>query len=304
MNESISAERAINIIANMPVAPVLAAPANSLLLSDNTPVFTWNAAANAATYQIQIDTVNTFTSPDRDETVGALTYTPATNLPDGVYYWRVRGINVNPENGPFSAVRTFTLDATAPAAPVLNAFGSASVGNPTFTWASVPTAVQYEFQIDVEGGGFVSPALHSSGWISPASYRPSPLVFSQIGDLHWQVRARDNAGNMSLWSSMGTVTVTPPVPVAPMLSAPAANAATTDNTPTFTWTAVPYATSYRIEIDNNNNFSSPEFTASLSGFSQTASLLPNGTYYWRVRANNSLAQPGAWAATRTLRIVP
>jgi CSLREA domain-containing protein len=72
----------------------------------------------------------------------------------------------------------------------------------------------------------------------------------------------------------------------------------TTATPTLTWTRVPQASGYEIQVDNNADFSSPAYSnASLpaTAFSVTTSALADGTYYWRVRGRNANGIPGAWS---------
>lgn len=53
------------------------------------------------------------------------------------------------------------------------------------------------------------------------------------------------------------------------------------------WTAVAGVTSYDVEVDNNSDFSSPVYTATVSGTSTVATGLGADTvYYWRVKATN------------------
>ena len=62
------------------------------------------------------------------------------------------------------------------------------------------------------------------------------------------------------------------------------------------------AFSYEIQVDDNNDFSSPEFTQSSISSVSTAftatGLVSNTTYYFRVRANN-VTGSSAWSATST-----
>jgi hypothetical protein len=84
----------------------------------------------------------------------------------------------------------------------------------------------------------------------------------------------------------------------PQLFAPSNGATMEDTTPTFSWSAVPSAVEYQIQIDNNNNFFSPEREATTTNRQYTPiTPLPLGSYYWRVRATNS-----AWSAVRQFTI--
>ena len=73
-----------------------------------------------------------------------------------------------------------------------------------------------------------------------------------------------------------------------------------DDTPTLSWNAVDWAGypgQVEIQVDNNKNFTSPEQELSqAAGTSIDTSSLPDGKYYWRARAVNSLGSTGAWSA--------
>ena len=97
-------------------------------------------------------------------------------------------------------------------------------------------------------------------------------------------------------------------PSTPNLLAPADAALTNDNTPDFDWgnSTDPGVDSvtYTIEVDNNNDFSSPENNQSGLATSQftPASALADGTYNWRVKATDSDTDSSAYSSVRTFTI--
>ncbi len=79
-----------------------------------------------------------------------------------------------------------------------------------------------------------------------------------------------------------------PLVSAPTLTSPANGATGLSTSPTLSWGAVAGAAAYLVEVDNNSNFSSPEFTATVSGTTVAATgLAPEKTYFWRVTAQNA-----------------
>jgi hypothetical protein len=84
--------------------------------------------------------------------------------------------------------------------------------------------------------------------------------------------------------------------IASALAAPTAQAAVASpsglgvglagsSTPALTWTPVPRATGYQVQVDNDGSFGSPEFTLSTVNFRATpTTALRSGTQFWRVRA--------------------
>lgn len=88
-------------------------------------------------------------------------------------------------------------------------------------------------------------------------------------------------------------------PGAPTLIAPSDGASTADTTPAFNWNAVANANEYQLQVDNNSNFSSTIIDETLPGTQFTpGSALAQGTYYWRVGANNTAGgclELGPWS---------
>jgi len=84
----------------------------------------------------------------------------------------------------------------------------------------------------------------------------------------------------------------PAFPGKPILLSPENNLSTSDNTPTFTWTRGSNADNHRIEVDNDNDFSSPIDNVVVAApddntWTKTSPGYALGTYYWRVWARNA-----------------
>jgi hypothetical protein len=72
------------------------------------------------------------------------------------------------------------------------------------------------------------------------------------------------------------------------LTSPANGATGVPTAPTLTWSAAAGATGYLVEVDDDANFSSPEFSATVAGTSTGATgLAANVLYHWRVTADNA-----------------
>ncbi len=102
-----------------------------------------------------------------------------------------------------------------------------------------------------------------------------------------------------------TLIVSPSKPVAPVLIAPKDLALTNDDTPELSWQMVPNGESFRVQIDNNSDFTSPVQNTLVDGGLLTHVADPpldDGKYFWRVRAINGAGAPGAWSVTRTFTV--
>jgi hypothetical protein len=289
-----SAPRTLTILSVTPVAPVLTAPVSAAVTHNPTPDFTWNSVVAGNTYQLEISNATTFATKQQtfSGTPGMLSYT-ATTIPDGIWYWHVRAVNVNGTAGPWSAYRSFTVDTVAPAAPVLSApANAASVsGTPAFTWASAATATKYQFEYDNDSD-FSSP-IYTSADVTTLNHTPPAIA---RGTYSWHVRAKDAAGNTSLWSASRTVTIFPLVPATPTLISPANGSVSPIPAPVLNWSAMANAASYQVQMDTNSTFSSPEFDGVSLTNIITPTPLADGVYYWRVRQTDILGDVSLWSA--------
>jgi hypothetical protein len=126
-----------------PPAPSLISPANDATPSQ--PVtFDWNDVANAASYEIQIDSTSSIASPFVATAVVTISQATIDSLPAQRLWWRVRARNSSGVFGPFSATRRLTPRA-ATAAAALSAItvnpssvvgGTASTGRVTLSAAA------------------------------------------------------------------------------------------------------------------------------------------------------------------------
>jgi predicted outer membrane repeat protein len=302
LTPSVTATQTFTPAPPAPLAPALVAPANALATNDTTPTFNWSAVTNGNTYQLEISNTTNFASKTQTFTgaPGILSYT-ATALPAGIFYWHARALNINNLAGAWSEVRSFSVDLTPPAAPVLSNPANAAlvIGTPAFTWLASTGAAKYQFQYD-NNANFASPTYTSVELIALTITPPTIAP----GAYSWHVRAKDAAGNWSAWSVSRTVTIQPAVPLAPALTAPVNALVTNDTTPAFSWSAVAYGNTYQLEISNTASFTVKlrSFTGAAGVLTYTTTTLPAGTYYWHARAVNVKNSAGPWSAVRTFSI--
>jgi len=124
------------------------------------------------------------------------------------------------------------------------------------------------------------------------------------------------SGNQLKWMSVlnGDSTTTPTISSLnvtyktvlgpPSLVAPANNTKTNDQTPTFEWSSVSGAYNYRFLLDRSEFFNTinlRNITTSSTTYTPTSNLL-DGTWYWRVKANDSEGTFGYFSPTRIIII--
>jgi hypothetical protein len=189
------------LIKSMPVTTVrLSEPFQRFRTSNPTPTFLWNNVSVLEWYEIVISTNRSFTNIVLQQTVTSTTFTPASPLADGVYYWRVRHFNSG-----FSAARYFIIDTTPPAVPTLTSPRNNAVlsATPNFRWTRVAGAALFEFRYD-DDSDCASPIYTYS---SRSNFRKPPAM--PAGTYYWCVRAQDAAGNWSSLSAPGVITISP-----------------------------------------------------------------------------------------------
>jgi hypothetical protein len=174
---------------------------------------------------------------------------------------------------------------------------------PTFDWTDVPDAISYTIQIS-NNIGFTSP---TSNTVTASTYT-QPTNLTANATRYWRVQANTVSGT-GPWSEIRNFKTANP-PSAAGLVAPANNGLVTDYTPLLDWnnSTVPVGTTflkYELQIATDNAFTSPNIIDLVgpvtdSSYTPAAELDPNTTYYWRVRAHNTLGHYSAWS-TRSFR---
>lgn len=293
-NQCLACATLAQALSEGPDAPALVLPTNGALVNTTTPRFEWNSVQNAESYRIEIDNNANFSSPERTNSRTNTAYTTNPGLPDGTWYWRVRGRN-SEGDGPWSLTRHVIIDTLPTEAPLLVSpldGSSSTVDRPTFRWTAVDDAVGYEFRI-----GLVNPPSAPAVQVGGITYRPVTRLYSAV--YYWQVRAIDTAGNASEWSLPFSFTVLSAQNAIPILNY------YSDSTITLRWTGLTWAAGYQIQIDTASNFAKPltyEATVPAGTLEIVTPELANGVYYWRVRAQRTNGSWGSWSAVTGFQI--
>lgn len=285
-------------------APLLLNPPASALTSDATPELAWKGVYYADTYQVQYAREAAFLLPSL---VSGISETACTlgPLDEGRWYWRARSLNAYGAQGAWSAARSFTVDTTPPAPPLLSqpADGAQPVGVPAFRWQASAGAYRYQFQY---GADALDPEnyLYRSGELASPAHKPPDM--GMMAPYYWFVRAKDRAGNWSDWSAPFTVTVIPPKPGATLLRLPLTNHKTDQASLSLSWNAALYGNTYQVQVDDLPTFASPDhaYTSDPSATSLLAGPLATGKWYWRARAVNLDNESGPWSASRSFTVYP
>jgi hypothetical protein len=278
-----------------PAVPSPQAVANNLT-NDSTPELSW-AASSADTffYRLETDITPSFNSTllRSFDGISGLSQSVVPQLVDGIWYFRVRAVDVAGNASAWSSALSFTLDTVAPDAPVPNYLPDPyNNARPQFSWSSVVEAQRYRLQVASDSTfRFLSLDIDSLG---TNTYQPQADL--NAGATFWRVASFDSAGNQSTFSQARLFTIdtsAPDSPIANPVSSP-----TKLKRPTFSWSAVAGVSKYRIQISTSTLFSSMVIDdSSLTATTFTPSVdLNDNLYFWRVASIDSAQNQSGYSA--------
>ncbi|MBN1262333.1 MAG: PKD domain-containing protein, partial [Anaerolineae bacterium] len=189
----------------------------------------------------------------------------------------------------FTDTWTFTVDSTAPAAPVLVAPANGafiSDTTPSLTWQASPDPDVAGYRLDWNG------TLIDVG--NTTTYATPVLA---DGVYTWTVAAYDGVHNTSAFTDTWTFTVDATPPATPVLVFPEDASVISDTLPALTWEAVTTPDTAGYLLDWNGTVLDVGLTTTY-----TTSLLADGEYQWTVAAYDTLHNVGAFAATWSFRV--
>ncbi len=170
---------------------------------------------------------------------------------------------------------------------------------PTFQDICIGDTAAYSVTV---GGAFIPPVTMSAGGQpvgSNVTFDPNPvpavpgeteMTVSNTGAAAAGAYTITITGTGGITSAFTTVTlnVFDTTPSTVTLTTPPDGATGVDILPTFAWTAATQGATYTIEVDDDPNFGSVDYIATVreTGHTATSPLNPDTTYHWRVRAEN------------------
>ena len=256
----------------------------------------------AAQYRFQVaTTVNGFDSPIINTTTIASSHQPTSKLPAGTYYWRVVPMDPGtspPHDGTPSEVRTFTVgypDVPVQLSPA-NQSDPTLDFTPTFRWTAVRGANRYQLEYSTDpqlNNEVVRVAVRNTAWT------PVEPLRNDV-NYYWRVKAE-----LGMFGSNPISTAWSPIwtfrkdwDILPTLLTPT-NGFAWVRFPFFSWTPVPGAAYYKVEVDD-----AQDFNGSFYFWRNTSNLyfgVPQEyhgdvpTYYWRVTPMDMKGYAGASA---------
>ena len=284
-------------------SPVLLAPAAGVSVP-TLPAFSWSPVPGADSYEFQVAADQNFNSPvlGRGEGSFGTRNTRATlkkTLPNGRYWWRVRATTKSGAASPWSSGRSLVKSwrlVPATQAPVSGFPFTFPVNPISVGWSPVP--VRRQLHVLARERPALANIVQNSGqpvetWAT--NYVPS-FTLLPSGTYYWNVVPVDSEGNRGAASPVSSFTYSWPSATTPVVTDLVA--ATEFFDPQFSWTAVPGATKYEVEVNSSSDFA-PGSKVCCTQLTTSTSLAPtvvfrDNTYYWRVRAVDAAGNAGVW----------
>jgi hypothetical protein len=279
--------------------PALTAPAQNAAFQ-SLPTFQWAPVRGARLYQFQLAADPRFGAIVSHGTFETHNTAASVDLavPNGTYYWRVRGITVTDSAGPWSRVRRLAKAWTG--IPQLYGPNLTTVNWPSqplvFSWSRVPYASKYLLVVATDSalanqviGSATLPILTQGTVYTPSS----PLT---PGTYFWAVTPLDGEGHKGRRSPIGSFTYAWPTATTTSLSDLNPDPRVFD--PRFSWAPVPGAARYEVEVNAAAGFPPGSkwccSSTTLGTSMEPLQVLANNSYYWRVRALDVRGNAGVW----------
>ena len=284
--------------------PRLVGPADGASVQQ-LPAISWNGVRGAAGYEYQVAADPRFNSIALGTGSGkgtSRTHNLAAALdkavPNGAYYWRVRGLTARDRVGAWSRVRRVVKTWTT--APQITGGDGAAVNWPTaplvLRWSSVPYATKYLVSIATDPAlsnivlGTASQPNETQGtnFALPVSLAP--------GAYFWAVTPVDAEGHRGARSRVASFQWTWPTTTSTSVTDLNPDLRVFD--PVFSWNPVPGAARYEVEVNSAEGFPAGSKWCCAGATTGTSlaplQVLANNGYYWRVRAIDARGNAGVW----------
>jgi len=284
-----------------PPSPVLSAPLDGSITTNTAPTLSWGYSGSVDYFHVQVAVTPVFATQDivREDAHRVTASYALMPLTPNTYYWRVRSHGVNGSWSDWSIPFSLVIQAPPPATPVPDTpIDGAVLSNPQPAMAWNQSGNAAYFRVQVARDSVFSNIVIDQDHINAFNYTPaSPL---SDGAYWWRVRAYYGSyGDWSVVRGFSVLTTTP----SPVLTNPPDGSVLDDPTPDLAWTEASGTSNYfAVQIARDAGFTDIAVDApNVGAFNYTPSSLPDGSYWWRVRAHGTNGYWSPWA-TRSMTI--
>ena len=277
---------------------VTAAPASALvaprglktsIANSSTAILAWRPVAKATSYEVQVDSASSFSSPDYTFKTTNTKAVPTKNLVPGQNFWRVRAVNGRTTSEWIGdSFQIAPVTSPIPLAPGDGATLAQPDSPPLLQWSSSQGAVSYTVTVDGDADMIGAKSYTTK---TTSLVVPDPLT---VGDWYWQVTAVKGPGLVSLPSSVVRFDITPLAQ--PQITYPANDVNQQIEDVVVDWTPVAGAQTYDVQIALDASFNN--IANSITNVRSTRYSPPvtlnSDQFWWRVRAVDQAGQPTPW----------
>jgi hypothetical protein len=271
--------------------PVPAAPSLEPVVPGGTPTLNWSDEGDSLEY-----TLEQAASPDFEEkqvvySGRGTTWALPRSLPPNTYYYRVQATS-DGGSSPWSEVRKVEITVPVPPTPLLSAVAfEHRHGSYELRWQPVPGAKRYELE--------ESERERDTTEIIKLEETRYQVEDQETGEYVYRVRACHDFG-CSEWSNEQLAIVAPPPPdETPTLTVAGPD---DDHVVRLTWTEVPRAAEYRVEISEDEEFHHARIQ-NLAERELTLIRQEPGQLFFRVCGSNAGGR-GPWSSAGRIAVEP
>lgn len=278
---------------------VFGLPATELILPTNeyidielSPTFSWQRIANADSYVLQIFEDDNFQRLMESYQLITDTAFQVNNLePVTDYFWRVRAVSSGIA-APWTALHRFKTKFEVPM--LILPENSSYTGDTSveLQWSNINLAENYHLIVSSDQG--FNNIIIDINDLENTSYQFDGLEYNSI--YFWKVRATNNEYTGE-WSEVWEFRTELETPV---LLSPINNSTRLNTELVFSWGASSGATSYDIQVSENQDFTTIDFQRiNITTNSATIQeLSPETRYWWRVKAK-TVSNQSQWSSSWT-----
>ncbi len=221
--------------------PVLVSPIDGAINVSYLPNFVWDAEPGATSYRLQVATDNAFSNIIYNDNVGNVTNYNGLALNFGtLYYWHVKS-----NLGGYGSTYSFTTYYVPGTYTLVNP-ANLSYNNPltvNFTWTASANADSYIFELS-DDPNFLN-TIYYANTVLGTTQTVSGLLNYTI--YFWRVTPQNAFANGQQLTGIFTTVLDEPT-----LTAPGDGSVHNLTSPNLQWTAVTGATSYTVELAEDN----------------------------------------------------
>ncbi len=252
-------------------------------IDGNNVTLTWDIAEAGLKYEVQYSLTADFALFTQTTlTVGEWNL---NRMADNLYYWRVRAVDSDKDASEWEG-SSFRVDTIAPGIPTIKA-PQVTNGNVLFQWNAVDDAssVSYEieYSLNADFSGAKKQVVTATQWLLTG-------LADEI--YHWRMRAFDAAGNVGEWTSKSSFRVDTTAPDQVAAETPKLYGTRVE----FRWSEVSDVSGvvYELEYADNPDFTDAVRTVVNGKTKFAVNDMPEGQYYWRIRAVDGAANAAPW----------